>query len=163
MISSYKLHRFGSNRIKCGFYLIQAVIIFVLLVFQDQLTNLLISLIADDVAAKSDLLAADLYSRYHNAIFYGTVGIGFFFLLNSIEYFFFKSNQDSSQLIRYGCLLNRMVQCLVVFVFFDIVLQNIDSKITTFSNFAMRYQALGGLVGIEIIIVWNFYVTNRKR
>lgn len=153
-----------SKKVRFGFDIVKAISFFVLLFFHNQLTNLLISLTGHDVETSPDIIATDLFLRYHNAVVYGTIGVGLFFLLSSTEYFFFlNSKQNSSQLLKYCRLLNRMIQWLVFFVFCDIVLQNIYNQNTTLSNFVMRYQAIGGLLAVELLIIRYFWVTNKNR
>jgi hypothetical protein len=69
---------------------------------------------------------------------------------------------NAPRLQTYGRLVLEMLLWGVVFVFGDIVLQNLGDNATTLSNFTMRYTAIGGLIGIEVILLLDFFRNNRK-
>lgn len=139
-------------------YIIMAVLTsLLLLIFHSQLADLLISYKANPGESLSEM-----YIRYHHAVIYGGFGIMLFCLLNAIKHLLKSSKIYAKRLPIYGHMAIEMVSWAVVFVFGDIVIQNISGKSTTFATFSMRYLALGGLIAMEVIVLRNFLIINKK-
>jgi hypothetical protein len=90
------------------------------------------------------------------------LGIVIFSILNAIRNWFLSSKLNTPHFQTYGRLVLEMVLWGVVLVFGDIVYQNLEDKATTLSNFTMRSTAIGGLIGIEVILLLDFFRNNRK-
>jgi hypothetical protein len=149
------------NKLKILAYLFAAVLFLLALLFlHDQLGILLVSLTSPEIAKEPFVILSEEHIRSQHVVLYGVIGIVLYFVLRSIELFLLTFN--ATQLIRYGHLAAIMIRWSIAFVFFDIVMQNWGGKNITFSNFAMQYQSIAGLIGIELYILRRFFVTKKR-
>jgi hypothetical protein len=92
-------------------------------------------------------------------VVYSGTGIALFYLLSSIKYFLLCRNLFEFKFFKYCYLCVLVFQVAVIFIFADIVLQNWGSHNIRIDNFVMRYQAIGGLIGVELGVLRHFFAT----
>ncbi len=145
--------------IKKSGHLIGAVIFGMgVLIFHDQIAVLLASFVASDLPTDSN----DTPITNLNVVVYAGVGTVLFLLLRFLEILIFEKKTPRSTALEYGHLAIRMLRWAAVFVFGDLVLQNLSGTNTTIKDYSMSYQAIGGLIAIEIIVLRSFFSSDKK-
>lgn len=133
----------------------------ILIMFDNYLTNLMMTLPVPDFLFGPKVSITDTYVRYHNAVVYSVIGAILVYVMGSIGYFLLESKRNESQLIKYSYLTITLLRWIVFFVFLDIVLQNLRGKSTSVSEYTMQYQILGAMVWVGIYILRNFFISNK--
>ena len=103
-------------------------------------------------------MKSEVSDRFGNVVLYSGIGLVLFNIVSSIKHFMQYKNILASDHLKYCYLLVLALQVFVVFVFMDIVLQNWQGDNVSISNFSMRYQAIGGMVGVTVLVVQKFFV-----
>ncbi len=154
---------YKSNKLLILSYAVIAILVlFILLLPNSSVTNFLISQLGIDYDSTSGISANSIYIRYDNAVIYSGSGIILFCLLNVIKIFFHNIQINKPSAERYNLIVIDMLLWAIVFIFGDIVLQNIEDKSVTLSDFTMRYTAIGGLIGMEVIVLYDFFYDKKK-
>jgi hypothetical protein len=154
---------YKSNKmVAISYSLFAIIILIILLVSHNYLTDLLESWNLHKCDSNSYASVKDLRFRYHNVVMFSGLGIILFSMLSAIRNWLLSSKINAPHFQTYGSLVFEMLLWGVVLVFGDIVYQNWGDKATTLSIFTMRPNAIGGLIGIEVIFLHDFFRNNRK-
>lgn len=57
----------------------------------------------------------------------------------------------------------KLLRWAVVLVSGDIVMQNFSGIHTTISNYSMRYQTVGALLAIELLILFSYFYSRKQK
>jgi hypothetical protein len=147
---------------KSGYLIGAAIFIVVLFFFHNQIAVLVASVVAADIPTGTNIQPAELPARLHHVVIYAGAGIILFLLLRSLEIFISERKMAHTPIIEFCHLALRMLRWLAVFIFGDIVLQNLGGADMILKDYSMRYQAIGGLIAIEILVLRNFIVSYKK-
>lgn len=134
-----------------------------ILFLHNQITGSIITLTTDAAQTGSGRLATEIHSRYHNVVITGIAGIVLFCLLRALELHLSEKDLSAQKFVKYSHMTCHMLRWAVVLVSGDIVLENIRGTNSTIFNYSMKYQTLGALLAIELIILVRFYCTRNNK
>jgi hypothetical protein len=142
-------------------YLTTAILFFFLvLFFHNQITAFMLSIIPEFGRIKPGTFSTHTHLQYHNGIVISFTGIIFFCLIRALEIHLLEKNISSQNILRYCHLALRMMRWAVVIVVGNMALKCFYG--TFIPNYSMRYQAIGGLIAIELLILIRYFSTNKN-
>ena len=133
-----------------------------LLFFHNQIAEIILSLTANMAKTGSGPLAAKMHLQYQDGVTTGTAGIVVFCLLRALEIHIREKNLSNQIKLNSINLALQLLRWAVVLVSGDIVIQNFSGIHTTFFNYSMRWQAVGSLMAIELLILFRFFYSIKQ-
>ncbi len=123
-----------------------------ILFLHNQIVDFILSLTAEVAGKESGPLAAKMHLQYRDGVIMGVAGIVVYCLLRALEKHL--SEKDSINLKNQNIfkVALQLLRWAVVLVSGDIVMQNFNGAHTTISDYSMRYQTVGALLAIEVLI-----------
>lgn len=134
-----------------------------LLFLHNQIVELILSLTADMAGTGSGPLAAEMHLQYHDGVITGVVGIVVFCLLRALEIHLTEKDLSSQKNLNFINLALQLLRWAVVLVSGDIVMQNFSGIHSTISRYSMRYQTVGALLAIELLILFKFFYSRKNK
>ena len=146
-----------------GYFALAIFFLGLFLLFHSHFANSILTIIGTKINSKPGISAHDISTLHHNIAVYSVMGIALFFLSCSLESILLSSNRHISQLQKTFHMATLITQIAIIFLFGDIILQNWEGKPTTITDFSIRYQAIGGLIAVELIVILDFLYAYKNR
>lgn len=139
------------KRNKSLYYLMSAIIVGVILfLFHNKIADALLYFHSNGAPSGP--------VKYVQIVVYGGIGGVLFLLLCSIEFYIASAIENKPIQVRYIQLFFQITQCIIVFVFGDLVFQNFRGINVSLNNLTMSYQSIGGMVAVLLCILSTFYI-----
>lgn len=148
---------------KRAYLAIAIFLLLLLLLFYNQITAFMLSIIPEFGRIESGAFAAEIHLQYHNGVIVSFSGLIIFCLILSLEIHLLEKNLINQITLRYCHLALRMLRWAVVIVIGDMAIQCFYGTFTKIPNYTMRYQAIGGLIAIELLILVRYFSTNKDK
>ena len=139
------------------------LLMLLLLLFHNQIFVFMLLVFQKLGLIKSDALAAETQLQYRNGVIVSLSGIIFFYLIRSLEIHLLGKPLKDLHLLRFCYLALRMLRWAVVIVVGDVAMQYFYGTLIKISNYSMQYQAVGGLLAIELIILIGYLSKNENK
>ena len=111
---------------------------------------------------KSGLLNTETHLQYRNGIIMSFAGIILFCLIRSLEIHLSEKDLRKQNILKYSNLILKMMRWAVVIIAGDIAIQSFDGSLTRLPDYSMRYQSIGGLLAIELLILIRRFGANKN-
>ena len=81
----------------------------------------------------------------------------------ALEIHLTEKNSSNHRRLSLINVASQLLRWAVVFISGDIVIQNFSGIHTTIFNYSMRYQTLGAILAIELLILYRFFYSRKRK